>query len=341
MRAAPTPETPPARVDDAPDGADHRGVRLDDLARKLSDRTRIGLTPDLCAELGVRTEDATRGLLLAQEDDEHGHLGVYLLGAYVVDDTDLWGDGEIYWWSIPVLVDKAGKATTSPLAGLPTGMPPHKCGSLEWMTNLSLADPPLLAVLPPDDELAACVLRLAVYDDDREPANLPLALSAGLEALAGLPRVLPSADQVIAPVRDAIFAALKAGDDDILIDGNITLRRGQASRFGAGLVGSEINAMVRAYYLVRDERRTEQAGPFQLLRGQVETVRFPSQPKAGGRLAVFARGAEVNTTAFGTLTTEQPFVNRVLDAAQAAALASGFNLNGTGPAKVVAFYTPP
>ena len=282
-----------------------------------------------------------RGQLLAQQDDDQGHLGVYLLGAYVIDDTDLWGDGEIYWWSIPVLVDKAGKASCSPLSGLPTGMPPHKVGSLEWMTNLSLSDPPLIAVLPPDEDLAACVLRLAIYDDDREPADLPMALGAGLEALAGLPRELPAPEQVVAPVRDAIFAALKAGDDDILIDANITLRRGQTTRFGAGLIGSEINAMVRVYYLVRDERRTEHAGPFQVLRGQVEPVRFASKPQAGGRLSVFARGAEVNTTAFGTLSTDQPFVNRVLDAAQASALADGFNLNGTGPAKAVAFYTPP
>lgn len=314
---------------------------LDDLAKKLSDKARIGLTPELCDKLGVRSEDATRGLLLAQEDDEHGHLGVYLLGAYVIDDTDFWGDGEIYWWSIPVLVDAAGKPSFGPMSGLPTGMPPHKCGSLEWMTNLSLASPPLLAVLPPDDEVAACVLRLAIYDDDREPADLPAALGAGLDAFAALPKSLATAEQAIAPVRDAIFAALKAADDDILMDTNITLRRGQATRFGAGLVGSEINAMVRAYYLVRDERRTEQAGPFQLLRGQVETVRFASKPAPGGRLSVFARGADVNTTAFGTLSTDQPFVNRVLDASQARTLADGFNLNGTGPAKVVAFYTPP
>jgi hypothetical protein len=322
--------------------SDHRPVRLDDLAKHLSDRTRIGITPELADRLTIRSEDATRGQLLAQQEDDRGHLGVHVVGVYVVDDTDFWDDGEIYWWAIPTLVDRDGKATWDPLSGLPTGAPPHKCGSLEWMTNVSLSETPLLALIPPGDDLAACVLRLAIYDDDGELADVPKAITAGLTVLAGFTeRQVAGPDQIIAPVREAIFRSLKADDDDILIDQDLILRRGEASRFGRGFVGSVVNAMVRVYYFVRDEQRTEQVGPFALHKGQVETVRFQTPVESGGRVALFARGAEVNTTSFGNLTVEMPFINRALDTATAKQLADGFNLNGTGPAKVIAYYTPP
>ena len=73
--------------------------------------------------------------------------------------------------------------------------------------------------------------------------------------------------------------------------------------------------MIRLYYFVRDERRTETAsGPFTMHKGQVETLKFQSKLEAGGRVAVFSRGADVNITAFGTLSTDVPFMNRVLGA---------------------------
>jgi hypothetical protein len=316
--------------------------RIDHLAKALSDPGRIGMSPELAGKLGVPPEDALRGRLLSEQEDDRGHFGVYLLGAYVVDDTDVWGDGEIYWWAIPALVDKKGRATWGATIGLPSGAPPHKVGSLEWMTSFSLGDPPLLTLIPPSDEVASCVIRLAFYDDDGELADVPRAIGAGLEMLSGFTHEpLPGPDQVILPVREAIFKSLKAGEDDILLDQDLTLRRGESTRFGAGLVGSLINSMIRIYYFVRDEQRTEQAGPFVLHKGQVETVRFPCPIQAGGKIAVFSRGAEVNITSFGNLSTETPFLNRALDTHQAKALEQGFNLNGTGPAKVIAFYTPP
>jgi hypothetical protein len=317
-------------------------MRIDHLAKLLADRSRIGLTPELADRLKIRTEDVFRGQLLAEEEDDNGHLGVYLLGSYVVDDTDFWDDGEIYWWAIPTLVDRAGKATWSVKGQLPSGAPPHKVGSLEWMTNLSLQDPPLLTLIPPSDDIAAAVIRLAFYDDDAELADVPRALTAGLETLAGFSVTeFGGPDQIILPVRDAIFRSLKAEDDDILIDQDLTLRRGQATRFGAGLVGSLMNAMVRIYYFVRDEKKTEQAGPFALHKGQTETLTWKTPLEPGGRLAIFARGAEVNVSSLGSLSVEMPFANRVVDASLMRSVAGGLTINGTGPAKVVAYYTPP
>jgi hypothetical protein len=315
---------------------------LSELAKHLSDPARIGLTPELVQKLGIRAEEATRGQLMALEDDTHGHLGVYMLGIYVVDDTDFWDDGEIYWFSIPALVDKKGQASWSALSGLPTGAAPHKCGSLEWMTNISLSNPPLVALIPPDDEIASCVVRIAIYDDDAEPANLDAALRAGLETLSHLPKEAPSGvEAIIAPVRNAVLAGLRASDDDILIDQDIPLRRGEATRFSAGFIASTMNQMARVYLLVRDDRKTEQVGPFALHKGQIETVSFKNELKPGGRLAIFARGADVSIDAFGTLTTETPFMNRAIDSSTAVSLKKGLRLEGLGSTKVVAFYTPP
>ena len=189
--------------------SDHGGVRLDELAKRLSDRGRIGLSPELCDKLKLKPEEATRANLKAMEDDDQGFLGVYLLGAYVVEDTDVWGDGEIYWYSVPVHLDKKGPSELGSDLRAPTGAPPHKVGSLEWMQNFSLGDPPLLTLIPPDDEIAACVLRIAFYDDDGERANMPQAMTAGLTALANcFRRTLPGAAQIILPVREAIYKSL-------------------------------------------------------------------------------------------------------------------------------------
>ena len=316
-------------------------MKLDTLVRHLSDPKRLGLTPALAIRFGLEEPELVRGRLLAQIEQGRGHLGVYLLAIYVVDDTDFWGDGEIYWWSIPALVDAAGKTRKDALGGLPLGEPPHKCGDHEWLTNVSLQDPPLLAVIPPDDTVSSCVIRLGIYDDDGDVADLPTAMKAGLEALADLPNEpLAGPDRLIAPVRDAIFKRLKADDDDILLDQEVAIRRGEVTRFGCGMVGAVINAMARVYTFVRDEATTQQFGPISLEKGQHEKLRFDVPMQQGGRLAVFARGADVTCPALGDLSCDAPFKNRVLNPAQERDFATGVDVIGTGPAKLVAFYTP-
>lgn len=316
-------------------------MKLDDVAKKLADTERIGLTPELVEKLGIVSEDATRGRLMAQLEGDYAHLGVYLLAVFVVDDTDFWGDGEIYWWSIPAMLDAKGKVHKSALYGLPTGMEPHKTGSMEWMTNISIKDPPLLAMIPPNEEVAQCVLRLAIYDDDKRPANVPEAITAGLSAYAGVAEGLDGANNVLLPVRDAIFQSLAAEDDDILIDQEVTFRTGDAVRFGRGMIGSLVNAMARAYYVVKDEQRTETFGPVLLHKGQQEQVRFDSPMKAGGRLALFARGAPIRCATFGNLENELPFINKIVEQRHESALANGFDVAADGPSKLVAYYTPP
>jgi hypothetical protein len=315
---------------------------FDDLAKRLADPARPGMTPELAEKLRLQSEDIVRVQLTAMTDGPRGPLGVYLLAVYVVDDTDLWDDGEIYWWSIPALVDKQGKASWSAVSGLPACGAPHKCGSLEWMTNLSLQEPPLLAVIPADDAIASCVVRLGIYDDDKKPADMNVALAAGYEALAACKREgLVGATQITTPVREAIYRALNAQDDDVLIDEDITIRRGDAARFNVGFVGSTINAMARAYYVVKDELRTETAGPVVLRKGEEGRLIFASDLEVGGRVSIFARGADVKCPIFGELTTDRPFAGKVLDATLAKTLVRGIDLTGTGAAKAVAFYTPP
>jgi hypothetical protein len=278
---------------------------------------------------------------MALADTDRSFYGVYLLAAYVVNDTDFWGDGEVYWWSVPTIVGADGTVQKDPLYGIPTGAPPHKVGSLEWMTNLSLKDMPLLAVIPPEERVAACTVRLGFYDDDGKPANLAGAMTAGLEAFAAVSdAALSSPAQIIDPVRTAIFGALKAEEDDILIDQDVTIRRGAAVPFSSGMIGSAVSANIRVYYFVKDEDRTETFGPITLHKGQSETVRFTSPMKGGGRLTLFARGADVSCSAFGELNVDTPFVNRIVDSGHEAALQHGFSITGTGAAKFVAFYTP-
>lgn len=316
-------------------------MKLDAIAKLLADREHVGLSEELAKKLGLGTEEATRGRLMALADVDRPCFGVYLLAAYVVNDTDFWGDGEIYWWSVPCMATSDGQFVKSALYGLPNGAPPHKVGSHEWMTNLSLKDPPLLAVIPPEERVTACTIRLGVYDDDGKPADLPAAMAAGLGAFAEISgEPLASVEQIIAPVRQAIFAGLKAQEDDILIDQDVTIRRGATVPFSSGLIGSAVSANIRVYYLVKDEDRTETFGPVMLHKGQTETVRFPTPMRGGGRLTLFARGADVSCSAFGELRTETPFVNRVIDTAHEASLANGFSITGTGPAKFIAYYTP-
>src|SRR5262245_13183072 len=119
-----------------------RRMAHEDLAALLSNRTRVGMTDALADKLGIKNEEAMRGALVAMTEGSRGPLGIYLLAVYVVDDTDFWSDGEIYWWSVPALVHKDGTVSWSAVHGLPAGAAPHRCGSLEWMTNISLKDPP-------------------------------------------------------------------------------------------------------------------------------------------------------------------------------------------------------
>jgi hypothetical protein len=317
-------------------------MAYDNLVALLSNRSRVGLTEELAEKLHIKGEEAVRGALLSMAEGSRGPLGIYLLAVYVVDDTDFWSDGEIYWWSVPALVRKDGTVSWSATHGLPAGAAPHRCGSLEWMTNISMKDPPLLAVVPPDDGVTACALRLGIYDDDGAVADFPRAMTAGYEALSGCkPDGLKGAESILAPVRDAIFKSLKAHEDDILIDEDVTIRRGEDTSYGCGLIASIMNAKVRVYYLVKDELRTVTAGPLQLHKGQIETLKFDGPVAAGGRVAIFARGAEIACSAFGDLTTDAPFLGRILDSKTAALLEKGVSISAKGAAKVVAFYTPP
>jgi hypothetical protein len=210
------------------------------------------------------------------------------------------------------------------------------------MTNFALDAPPLLALIPPTQDVGACVLRMGFYDDDGAVANVPKALGAGIDALAAISRSpLQGVENVVSPVREAIWKSLRAEEDDILIDQDITLRRGEHTRFNMGIISAESNEMVRIYMIVKDEQRTEQCGPFMLHKRQTETIKFKQPMKRGGRLAVFARGADVECSALGELTTDMPFINRVLDGHAESTLEKGFAVTGRGPAKLVAFYTPP
>jgi hypothetical protein len=317
-------------------------MTLDDLAKRLSDTTRLGMTPELAEKLKLRSEDVVRGQLMAVTDGDRGPLGVYLVAVYVVDDTDLFDDGEIYWWSVATLLDRQGTASWSPVSGLPNGAAPHKCGSHEWMTSISLKDPPLLALIPADEDTASCVVRLAIYDDDKKPADVGVALGAGFEALSQCKREgLARASDVITPVADAIYRSLNAQDDDVLIDEEVTIRKGEALRFSVGFIGTLVSAKARAYYVVKDELRTESVGPVVVRKGEVARIAFASDLASGGRVSILARGADVECPLFGTLSTDRPFAGKVLDPALAKSLAAGFDVTGLGAAKVVAFYTPP
>jgi hypothetical protein len=301
------------------------------------------MTQAIAEQLKVPSADVARGQLMAMTDGGRGPLGIYLLAMYVVDDTDLVGAGEIYWWSIPVLLDTAGKARWGAALGLPAGAAPHKCGSLEWMTNLPLEDLPLLAVIPEGDDAAACVLRLGVYDDDGQPANVAAALAKGYETLAGCKRDgLPGAGQIVTPVREAIMKALVGQEDDVLIDEDVTIPCGAKGQLQVGFVASAMSAKVRVYYVVVDEQRTDTAGPIVLKKkGDSARLAFASSLERGGRVSIFARGADVRSEVFGTLSVEHPFTAKVLDAALAKQLDSGIDVTADGAARVIAFYTPP
>ena len=103
-------------------------MNIDELAKYLADKGRIGLTDALCEKLGLDSPAVTQARLAAQVSDGGSHLQVLFLACFVVDDTDFFSDGEIYWWSIPAVVDAAGKVTRNTLHGLPTGIGAHRMG---------------------------------------------------------------------------------------------------------------------------------------------------------------------------------------------------------------------
>jgi len=315
---------------------------VEQLAHRLADDGRIGLNADLAKKLKVRDAEVTRGQLMAQVEDGRGHLGVYLLSVYVVDDTDAIGKGEIYWWCIPTLGDKEGKVSWSPLCGLPSAAPPVRTGSKKWMKSPSLDKPTMLAVIPPSEDVVACILRFGLYDDDGARADVPRAMTAALAALAEIPgdEPQPNAEAIFNPVRKALWDALRAQQDDLLLEKEMKLLSGGLARFDGGLIGSLVSAKASVYYFVRDETATEQFGPISLVKGQTSTVKFAQPFKRGGRLSIFARGATVQTECFGTLATETPFQNKIIDSAAEASLKNGFTVDADGAAELIAFYTP-
>jgi hypothetical protein len=317
-------------------------MSYDDVARAIANPQAIGLTPELAAKLKVRDADVTRAQLMA-EADERGHVGIYLLATYVIDDTDVFGKGEIYWWSIPVLGDADGKVTWNAKLGLPTGAAPTKCGDKEWLKSLSLGAPPLVALIPPGDDYVACLVRFGMYDDDGAAADVPKALKAGLTALAELPLEYPlgKPEAIVTPVRTAIWDALRAKQDDLLLEEEIRFLRNASSHYGAGIISSNLSALARVYWIAKDELKTESAAPASLVKDQSHTFRFKAPIERGGRIAVFARG-EVDAGRLGSLTLDLPFVNHIVtDPAEATALANGFTVTAKGAAEVVAFYTAP
>jgi len=313
---------------------------LEDLAKLLSDPKRIGLDADLIKQLRLADEDVTRARLNAQLEDNARHRAVHLLGAYVEDDTDVLGKGEVYWWSIPMLGDATGKVEWNPLCGLPTGAPPERVGSGEWM-KLPLGKAPLLLAIPPGDDNAAGFVHLAFFDDDWEPAKLAPAMSAGLKALAELKFPAADTDSVVNPIRKAIHDSLLAKRDDKMFERTLRFLREEGKGYGSGTIASAMTEFVRVYWIVRDVGRTEQCGPWSLAKGQEQRVLPPSGLEGGGMLAIFARGANVNVNPFGTLTTETPFINAAIESRHESSLAGGFTISAEGDAEVIAFYTPP
>ena len=310
------------------------------LARELSDEKRIGLTKELVASLELLDEDVMRARLHAETEDDAGHLSVRLIGAYVIDDGDFLGKGEIYWWSIPALGRQDGKVTWSPFVGLPNGAPPISCGDKKWMREPSPEKPGLLAVIPPNPEIVACFVQLAFFDDDGAKANVPASLGAALETLAAL-GTGPKAgfDEILKPLRESLTKALAAHQDDRLLEKEIRLLRGSGSvRFDAGMIGSVVTPLAHAFYFVRDEEKTEQLGPLSLVKGQSEVLKFKTPPTGGTRIAVFSRGAV--ETPVGATTTYLPFVNFIVDDRRAGGLAGGLKIDAHEAAEVVVYVTP-
>lgn len=313
---------------------------LDDLARTLSDPKRIGLDEDLGKQLRLADEAVTRTRLDAQLEEGKGFRTVHILGAWVEDDTDIIGKGEVYWWAIPMLGNASGKVVWSPLCGLPTGVPPERVGSKEWMKGFPLAKPPMIVAIPPSEDYAAAFVHLGFFEDDWAPAKLAPAMKAGLSKLAEIKAPADGPEPFSAPIRKAIFDSLKAQQDDLMLERTIKLLREEGRGYGAGAIGSALTEFIRVYWIVKELDRTETLGPWSLAKGQEQRVLPPSGFEGNGLLSLFARGT-VRAEPFGTLETERPFLNAAIDARHETSLAGGFNLVAESDAEVIAFYTPP
>lgn len=261
--------------------------------------------------------------------DRAGALfGVYLLAVYVIDDADLFGDGEVYWFSIPALVSGDG-GETRPSFAMPRGARPVRCGSKQWLSSVSLARPPLLAVVPDMDEVDALAIHLGLFDDDGKPADVERALgdAARLE------------EPLLEQIALATHRALGSDGDDLLLEQRVDLAR--TARYGVGFVTSVISRRARVFLITKDELASEVCGPVRVRVGPGETIRFRSPILVGGRMAFFARGSEVAIAGVGTLSDEAPFFNRAIDPSLADAASAGLPVTSAGVSEIVALYTPP
>lgn len=313
---------------------------LDDLARTLSDTKRIGLDDDLVKGLRLGDESVTKMRLEAQVEEGKPFRTVHLLAAWVEDDTDIIGKGEVYWWAIPMLGNATGKVVWNPLCGLPTGVPPESVGSKSWMKGFDLAKPPMIMAIPPSEDFAAAFVHLGFFDDDWAPAKLAPAMKAGLTVLSEVKGPADSPELFSAPIRKAIFDSLKAQQDDLMLERTIRLLREEGKGYGAGEIGSALTEFIRIYWIVKDTERTETLGPWSLTKGQEQRVMPPSGLEGGGLLSILARGS-VRVDPFGSLDSERPFLNVAVEPRHESALATGFNVIAESDADVIAFYTPP
>ncbi len=279
----------------------------DDLAKLLSDPKRIGLDEELVKKLAIGDESAMRARL---GDGRYG--AVHLLAAYVEDDTDALGKGEVYWWALPMLGDSNGKVRWNPLCGLPTGAPPETVGSHEWM-KMPLGQGPLLLAIPPGEDIIAGFVHLAFFDDDWEPAKLPPAITAGMRALTELKFPAADTDSVVTPIRKVIQEHLLSKRDDLMFERTLRFLREEGRGFGAGTISSATTEYMRVYWVVRDVGTTETCGPWSLEKGKEQRVLPASGLHGGGMLAIFARGGTVDVGSFGVLNTEKPFLNIAIE----------------------------
>ncbi len=288
------------------------------LAPDDDDPVRVAVFDPAAAERDLAAAMAGAGSL----------FGVYLLAVYVIDDAELFGDGEVYWFSIPALVSARGDEAR-PSFARPFGARPISCGSKRWLGSVGLARPPLLAVVPDSGEFDALAIHLGILDDDGKPADVERALDDAAKAEGtGLAQVV-----------QVVHRSLGSDGDDLLLEQRIQLAR--SARYGVGFITSVISKNARAYLVTRDEPASEAWGPTAVAAGPGETIRFPSPILVGGRMAFFARGSEVAIAGVGALSDEAPFFNRAIDPSLAEAASAGLAVTSAGRSEILALYTPP
>jgi hypothetical protein len=314
---------------------------IDDLARLLADKTRPGLTPEVLEKLKILDEDVMRARLEAQAAEQGSHVTIHLLAAWVEDCRDAVGKGEVYWWTIPMLGGTDKAIRWNAMCGIPTGAGPIAVGNKEWLPGLTLKNPPLIAVIPPSDTVAACIVRVGFYEDDWAKAEVASGLRVGMEALGNA--TLPAGDieAFVQIVRQPLWDLLKAKQDDYMLERDAKFLKQDGAGFGAGSITSMLTQYIRVYILARDIERTETSGPFTVTRGTQQRIVFPSSLEGGGNLAIFCRG-KANAGRFGALDIDTPFLNVAIDARDEAGLASGFTITAEDDSvEMIAYYTPP